>query len=46
MKLACLQMDIAFGDPQANYEKAAVWLEKASQAGCELAVLPELWTTG
>lgn len=46
MKLACLQIDIAFGDPQANYEKAAVWLAKASESGCELAVLPELWTTG
>ncbi len=46
MKIACLQMDIAFGDPETNYQKAAEWLKQASDAGCELAVLPELWTTG
>lgn len=46
MKMACLQFDIAFGDPEANYKKAAEWLEQAAAGGCELAVLPELWTTG
>ncbi|MCP3762228.1 carbon-nitrogen family hydrolase [Domibacillus sp. A3M-37] len=46
MKIACLQMDITFGDPEANYDQAADFLKKASDAGCELAVLPELWTTG
>ncbi|WP_050181975.1 carbon-nitrogen family hydrolase [Domibacillus robiginosus] len=46
MKIACLQMDIVFGDPEANYRRAADFLTEASEAGCELAVLPELWTTG
>ncbi|OES45408.1 carbon-nitrogen family hydrolase [Domibacillus iocasae] len=46
MKIACLQMNITFGDPEANYDRAANFLKKASDAGCELAVLPELWTTG
>jgi omega-amidase len=46
MKVACLQMDIAFGDPDLNFERAADFLEKAHEAGCELVVLPELWTTG
>ncbi|OAH53194.1 MULTISPECIES: carbon-nitrogen family hydrolase [Bacillaceae] len=46
MKIACLQIDIAFGNPDLNYKRAADYLKKAHEAGCELAVLPELWTTG
>jgi len=46
MKIACLQMDIVFGSPEANYSRAADFLQRAHEAGCELAVLPELWTTG
>ncbi|PAQ15658.1 carbon-nitrogen hydrolase [Bacillaceae bacterium SAOS 7] len=46
MKIACLQMDIAFGDPNTNYQRATQWLQQAADQGCELAILPELWTTG
>ncbi|OLN23668.1 carbon-nitrogen hydrolase [Domibacillus antri] len=46
MKIACLQMDIAFGDPKSNYGRAESLLKEAHEAGIELAVLPELWTTG
>ncbi|OMP68074.1 carbon-nitrogen family hydrolase [Domibacillus epiphyticus] len=46
MKISCLQMDIAFGSPHVNYERAASLLEQAHKAGCKIAVLPELWTTG
>ncbi|HZG71174.1 MAG TPA: carbon-nitrogen family hydrolase [Chondromyces sp.] len=45
-KIACIQMDISFGQPQENYEKAKKWIEKAAKENCDIAVLPELWTTG
>lgn len=46
LKTAVIQMDIAFGDPEENYKRAEKWLQKAADQGCQLAVLPELWTTG
>ncbi|WP_210366287.1 carbon-nitrogen family hydrolase [Bacillus sp. REN3] len=45
-KIACLQMDIAFGDAKKNYGKAGKLMEKASNENPDIFVLPELWTTG
>lgn len=45
-KIACLQMDIAFGNPEKNYETAISLMEKASTENPDVIVLPELWTTG
>lgn len=41
-----MQLNIVFGDPKQNMEKAEAWLAKAAAEHCSLAVLPELWTTG
>ena len=46
LKIVCLQMDIAFGDPAKNYQKAEELIEKAMKEEPNLIVLPELWTTG
>jgi omega-amidase len=46
MKVALIQMTIALGDPEANRAKAAERVAKAAEAGAELVLLPELWTTG
>jgi omega-amidase len=46
IKIACLQMDIAFGEPNKNYYKAETLIEKAAAAGTDILILPELWTTG
>lgn len=46
MKVALLQMDIALGDVAANRAKASAMLAEAAGRGAELAVLPEMWTTG
>ncbi|MFK2826094.1 carbon-nitrogen family hydrolase [Bacillus sp. B190/17] len=46
LKVAAIQMDLAFGNPEENYNRMKKWLQKAADAGCQLAVLPELWTTG
>ena len=45
MKISSLQMHLAFGETQANYDKASRFLEKAAAAGSDIAVLPELWNT-
>ncbi|WP_226087847.1 carbon-nitrogen family hydrolase [Mesobacillus sp. S13] len=45
-KIACLQMDIAFGDPETNYKNAAKLIEQANGQKPDMIVLPELWTTG
>ncbi|MEH7096235.1 carbon-nitrogen family hydrolase [Neobacillus vireti] len=46
LKVSCIQMDIAFGDPEKNYQAAANLIEKAMESHPDIIVLPELWTTG
>jgi omega-amidase len=46
LKFALLQMDIAFGDPEANYKKAGELIKEAAKSQPDVIVLPELWTTG
>ncbi len=46
MKIALGQMDIAFGDPDANLKHVADLAAKASAQQAQLLVLPELWSTG
>ncbi|WP_409291958.1 carbon-nitrogen family hydrolase [Peribacillus sp. SCS-37] len=45
-KIACIQMDIAFGNPEENYKKAELLLAEAAKSRPDAVVLPELWTTG
>ncbi|MFB1099838.1 MULTISPECIES: carbon-nitrogen family hydrolase [Bacillaceae] len=45
MKLALIQHDIVFGDPEANYSKVEALITEA-QENADVLVLPELWTTG
>lgn len=45
-KIACIQMDIKYGNPDKNYAEARKWIQKAAEANCDIAILPELWTTG
>jgi omega-amidase len=45
-KIACLQMDIAFGDTGKNYKKASNLIDQANAHKPDIIVLPELWTTG
>ncbi|MFT4412369.1 carbon-nitrogen family hydrolase [Fredinandcohnia humi] len=47
LKIACIQYDIEFGNPQANFERVSKEIEKTmSQHSPNIIVLPELWTTG
>jgi len=46
MKVACIQMDMAFEKPDQNFEKATALIRKAAKSGVDTAVLPETWNTG
>ena len=46
MRVATLEMDIGAGDPEGNLGTALLGLRAAGEAGAELVVLPEMWTTG
>lgn len=45
-KIACIQFDIAFGNPEANKEKICELIKEASKENPDIIVLPELWSTG
>ncbi|PAE43180.1 carbon-nitrogen family hydrolase [Bacillus sp. 7884-1] len=46
LKITCLQMDIAFGNPSENYQNAERLIEEAMKENPDIIVFPELWTTG
>jgi predicted amidohydrolase len=46
MKVAALQLDLAWEDPAANEALARAELARAQALGARLALLPELWPTG
>lgn len=46
MKVALAQMDIAFLEPDINYQKVVSLIEAAAKQGADTVVLPELWNTG
>ncbi len=46
MKIAAVQMDIAWHDRQANYATARRWCRQAAREGARLILLPELFATG
>jgi omega-amidase len=46
MRIALIQLDIAFGNPGANYAVAEDKIHKAAAGNPDCIILPELWTTG
>ncbi|WP_028390149.1 carbon-nitrogen family hydrolase [Bacillus cihuensis] len=46
MKIACVQMDIAFGEPDQNYTAIEKYIEEAAKAQADVIVFPEMWNTG
>jgi len=46
VKIALLQMDIAWEDVPENHRRAAKMLAEAASGGARLAVLPEMFNTG
>jgi predicted amidohydrolase len=46
MKVAAVQMDIAWHDRAANHDKAKRLAAQAREAGADMLVLPEMFSTG
>ncbi|WP_238650869.1 carbon-nitrogen family hydrolase [Paenibacillus piscarius] len=46
MKIALIQLDIAFGKPEVNYAAAERLIREAAAGRPDCLILPELWTTG
>lgn len=46
MRVAAVQLDIAWEDKSANFEAASRWIEAAAHAGARLVVLPEMYSCG
>ncbi len=46
MRVAALQSDIVWEDPEANFERLRPWVAAAAGAGARLLVLPEMYSHG
>ncbi|WP_047980435.1 carbon-nitrogen family hydrolase [Ornithinibacillus contaminans] len=46
LNVSLIQMDIAFGNPKANYDHVEKLFNKLTETKPDVVVLPELWTTG
>ena len=46
MKVACALMDMAFANPDENFEKAQALVREAASKGADTILLPETWNTG
>ncbi len=46
MKIALIQLNIAFEAKQTNYTRAENLIRQASQAACDIVVFPEVFPTG
>ena len=46
MKIACVQMDMAFAAPEVNFPKARELVRRAAETGADVMVLPETWNVG
>lgn len=46
MRIACVQLNIAFGDPKENFRKVEEKVRKGAMLNAEIVVLPEMWNTG
>ncbi|MCY1013175.1 carbon-nitrogen family hydrolase [Nannocystis pusilla] len=46
MKIAAIQSDIAWEDPEANFTRLRPWVAAAAAAGARLVVLPEMFACG
>jgi predicted amidohydrolase len=46
VKIAGIQLDIAWEDPQRSFERARPWIDAAARAGARIVVLPEMFACG
>lgn len=46
MRVALAQLNIHFGDPDANFAQVETAVQKAAEETVDVVVLPEMWNTG
>lgn len=46
MKVACVQMDMMFENPDENFKNASILVSQAAEEGADVIVLPETWNVG
>lgn len=45
MRIACVQLNLAFGNPKENFRKVEEKIRKAAMLNAEIVVLPEMWNS-
>jgi omega-amidase len=46
MKIACVQMDIAFARPKNNFMAVEKYVSEAAKGGADVIIFPEMWNAG
>lgn len=46
MKIAIVQMDIQYGEPEENFTSVEQYIKEAAKQNVDVIVLPEMWNTG
>jgi len=46
MKVACVQMAVALGEPEKNFARAGELIRAAARQGADTVLLPETWNVG
>ena len=46
MKIACVQMDIHYGEPEKNFAAIEKYIKAAALSNVDVIVFPEMWNTG
>ena len=46
MKIACVQMNIAFANVEENFRTVEKYVEEAAKAEADIIVFPEMWSSG
>jgi predicted amidohydrolase len=46
MKIAALQSEVTWEDPEANFEHLEPWIARAAAAGADIVALPEMFACG
>lgn len=46
MKIAVVQMNVVFADPERNFSEVKKFVEEGAKAGADVLVFPEMWNAG
>lgn len=46
MRIAVVQMNVAFADPEKNFSNTEKWITEAAENKADTIVLPEMWNAG